>query len=297
MRAIGRLSHEEQYVIVRGNEILDKPQSDATLRDVGSATVVGTSHLVDRIEEAIDEDGYANLDTIIGEIRSDESVFLPPDETETVAREAVNEFLVDDYVLEAGGRYLDSLGDRDPTTVKIVPTVPGRIGEQILEYIEDLDPGDQFTVNKVADRFDSSVTEYMIRTFFLENIGKDEEPKYVVNTTRSDKASDWVPGYPFRKADPDAKIWRFEYKGDDVAAMRKKWRENHQTGEVEVGDITFILRDREGVPGALQGTADVEKTQVTLTLQSEQDYTKVQDLFERMPEEASSLKIEISFQK
>jgi len=36
----------------------------------------------------------------------------------------VNEFLVDDYVLEAGGRYLGSLGDREPTTVKIVPTVP-----------------------------------------------------------------------------------------------------------------------------------------------------------------------------
>jgi hypothetical protein len=58
-----------------------------------------------------------------------------------------------------------------------------------------------------------------------------------------------------------------------------------------------MLPDREGVPGALQGTADVERTQVSLTLRSEQDYTKVQDLFERMPEEASSLKIEISFQK
>jgi hypothetical protein len=297
MRAIGRLSREDQYVIVRGNEILDKPQSDATLRDVGNATTVGASHLVDRIKEAIDEDGYASLDTIIGAIRSDESVFLPPDETETVAREAVNEFLIDDYVLEAGGRYLDSLGDRDPTTVKIVPTVPDRIGEKILHYIDDLDPDDQFTVNKVADRFDSSVTEYMVRTFLLENIGKDEEPEYVVNTTGSDKASDWVPGYPFRKADPDAKIWRFKYNGDDVAAMRKKWRDEHQTGEVEVGDVTFMLPNREGVPGSLQGTADVEKTQVTLTLQSEQDYTKVQDMFERMPEEATSLKVEISFQK
>jgi len=297
MRAIGRLASEEQYVIVRGNEILDKPQSDATLRDVGGAEVVGTSFLVDRIEEHIDDDGYANLDTIIGEVRSEESVFLPPDETESVAREAVNEFLVDDYVLEAGGRYLESLGDRDPTAVKIVPTVPDRIDDQILEYIEDLEPGDQFTVNKVADRFDSSVTEYMVRTFLLENIGKEEEPEYVVNTTGSDKASDWVPGYPFRKADTEADTWRFEYNGDDVAAMRSKWRNNHQTGSVEYGDVTFMLPDKEGVPGALQGTADVERAQVSLTLRSEQDYTKVQDLFERMPEEASSLKVEISFQK
>jgi len=32
-------------------------------------------------------------------------------------------------------------------------------------------------------------------------------------------------------------------------------------------------------------------------LRSEQDYTKVQDMFERMPNEATSLKIEINFQK
>ncbi|QSG16347.1 DUF499 domain-containing protein [Halapricum desulfuricans] len=296
MRAIGRLSQEDQYVIVRGNEILDKPKSDATLRDVGSATTVGASYIVDQIEAKISEDGYANLDTIIGEIRADETVFLPPDETETAAREAVNEFLVDDYLLEAGGRYLDSLGDRDPTTVKVVPTVPDRIGEQILEYIDDLDAEDQFTVNKVAERFDSSISEYMVRTYLLENIGKDEQPEYVVNTTGSDKASDWVPGYPFRRADPEAETWRFEYKGDDIAALRTKWRDNHQTGTVEYGDVTFMLPDREGVPGALQGTADIERTQVSLTLVSEQDYTKVQDLFERMPDEASSVKVEISFQ-
>ncbi|MFC6952872.1 DUF499 domain-containing protein [Halorubellus litoreus] len=297
MRAIGRLNREDQYVIVHGNEILDKPQSDATLRDVGGATVVGATHLTDLIEESIDENGYANLDAIIGEVRADESVFLPPDETRDVAREAVNEFLVEDHVLEAGGRYLESLGDREPTTVKIVPTVPDRIGDKILEYIGDLDAGDQFTVNNVADRFDSSVTEYMVRTFLLENIGKEEEPEYVVNTTGSDKASDWVPGYPFRKADADTPTWRFEYKGDDVAALRTKWRDNHQTGSVEYGDVTFMLPDREGIPSALQGTAGVDRTQISLTLRSGQDYTKVQDLFERMPDEATSLKIEISFEK
>jgi hypothetical protein len=297
MRAIGRLNQEDQYVIVKGNEILDKPQSDAALRDIGSATPVAASTLVEQIEDRISEDGYANLESILGDIRTDESVYLQPDETQSVVREAVNEFLVDNYVLEAGGRYLDSLGDRDPTTVKIVPTVPERIGEQILEYIEDLEPGDQFTVNKVTDRFDSSVTEYMVRTYLLENIGKDKEPEYVVNTTGSEKAADWVPGYPFRKADTEIPTWRFEYNGDDVAAMRSKWRSNHQTGNVEYGDVTFMLPDKDGVPGDLQGTADVERTQVSLTLQSGQDYTKVQDLFERMPEEASSLKIEISFQK
>jgi hypothetical protein len=296
MRAVGRLSQEDQYVVVRGNEILDKPKSDATLRDVGGATTVGASYIANRIEGATDQEGYANLDTIIGEIRADETVFLPPDETETAAREAVNDYLVDDYVLEAGGRYLDSLGDRDPTSVKLVPTVSDRIGDQILDYIGTLDEGDQFTVSKVANRFDSSVTEDMVKTYLLQNLGREEDPVYIVGPTGSDDASDWVPGYPFRKPDTGPGGWRFEYNGDDVAAMRSEWRKKHKEGEVEYGDVTFILPDREGIPSALQGTADVERSQVSLTLRSGQDYTKVQDLFEHMPDEASSLKIEISFQ-
>ncbi|MCD2204530.1 DUF499 domain-containing protein [Halobacterium sp. KA-6] len=297
MRAVGRLNREDQYVVVHGNEILDKPQSDATLRDVGSATTVSASYLVDRIQDAVDKVGYANLDTIIGDIRADETVFLPPDETETATREAVNDFLVDDYVLEAGGRYLETLGDRDPTTVKLIPTVSDRIGDQILDYIKGLDEGDQFTVGKIVDRFDSTVTEDMVKTFLLQNLGREGEPIYVVGPTGSDNTADWVPGYPFRKPEKGTKTWRFEYNGDDVSTMRSKWRHGHQEGTVDYGDITFMLPDKEGVPGALQGTADVERSQVSLTLRSGQDYTRVQDLFERMPDEASSLKIEISFQK
>jgi len=34
-----------------------------------------------------------------------------------------------------------------------------------------------------------------------------------------------------------------------------------------------------------------------LTIESGEDFTEIRDLFERMPDEASSLKIEISFQK
>jgi len=152
-------------------------------------------------------------------------------------------------------------------------------------------------VSKIADRFDDTVTEDMVQTFLLQNLGRDDDPVYVVGPTGSESASDWVPGYPFRVPDVGSETWRFEYNGDDVAAMRKKWRDDHQTGTVDYGDVTFMLPDKEGVPGSLQGTADVERTQVSLTLRSEQEYTKVQDLFERLPDEASSLKIEISFQK
>ena len=297
MRAVGRLNREKQYVVVRGNEILDKPQSDATLRDVGSARTIGATEVIEKIDADIEANGAANVRTILGEIRADEEVFLPPGETEVAVREAVNGFLVEDYVLEAGGRYLGSLGDRDPTAVTIVPTVSDRVGEEILEYIGGLDAGDEFTLGKIAGRFDDSVTEDMVRTFLLSNLGREEDPAYVVGPTGSEKVGDWVPGYPFRVPDTETQTWRFEYKGDDVADLRTKWRRNHEPGTVEYGDVTFMLPDRDGVPGALQGTAEVERTQVSLTLRSEQDYTKVQDLFERMPDEATSLKIEISFQK
>jgi len=42
--------------------------------------------------------------------------------------------------------------------------------------------------------------------------------------------------------------------------MRSKWRNNHQTGSVDYGDVTFMLPDRERVfPALFQGTADVAR--------------------------------------
>ena len=294
MRAIGRLNREDQYVIVRGNELLDRASSDATLRFVGDAEVIGSAYLSERIEEAIESEGRANIERVIGVIRSDESVFLPPDETESAARDAVTDFLVDDYVLEAGGRYHTSLGDRNPTTVTLVPTVSDRIGQQILEYIGGLDPGEKFKVHSVAERFDSSVTDDAVKTFLLQHIGREEKPEYVVGPTGSEDAADWRNGYPFRV--PETGGWRFEFNGEDVTALRKKWRNKHRDGEVDYGDVTFMLPEGDGVPSALKGSAEVERTQVNLTLRSGQEFTKVQDLFERMPDEATSLKIEISFE-
>ncbi|MFC7198917.1 DUF499 domain-containing protein [Halospeciosus flavus] len=296
LQAVGRLQREEQYLVVHGDEILDEPTADASLRDVSHAKTVSASYIGDRIEDEIERNGHANLDTIISDIRVDEGVYLPPDETESAAREAVNDFLVEDYVLEAGGRYLESLGDRNPTTVTLMPTVSSETGTQILEYVRELDEGRQFTVSKVADRFDSTVTGDRVQTFLLANLGREDEPIYVVGPTGSDDPADWMPGYPFRKPEQGAQSWRFEYNGDDVAAMRSKWRQAHQSGTVDYGDVTFILPNESGVPDHLQETVDVERSQVSLTLRSGQEYTKVQDLFER-PDEASSLKIEITFQR
>jgi hypothetical protein len=198
MRAIGRLNREDQYVIVLGNELLDKPQNDATLRFVGNADIVGSASLSERIGDKIETEGRAKVESVIKDIRADETVFLPPDETENAARDAVTDFLVDNYVLETGGHYHTSLGDRDPTTATLVPTVADRIGGQIIEYIEELDPGESFKVPTVAERFDSSITDGAVRTFLLQNLGREEEPEYVVGPTGSEDAADWVNGYPFR---------------------------------------------------------------------------------------------------
>lgn len=293
MMAVGRLAQEDKYVIISGNAILDKPRSDATLRDISGATVVGSAELEAEIRDAIDTDGRADVDRIISDIRADETVYLPPDETETAAREAVNEFIVDDYLFEDDGRYLDTLGDRDPTGVKLVPTVSSHIGEMISEYLSDLEPGDQCTIPSIAEQYDA-VTEDAVKTFLLSHLGRDEEPEYVIGPTGSEKASDWVPGYPFRV--PDDEGWRFEYNGDAVPELRTKWRDEHRDGKVSYGDVSFMLPEREGIPSSLQGTASVVETRISLTLASEQDYTHVQDMFEHMPDEARRLKIEISFE-
>lgn len=295
MRAAGRLSTEQPYVIVRGNEMLEKPQSDATLRDISDAEKVGVSALREHILSAIEAEGYAKIDRIIGEIRSSEDLHLPQADTETVAREAVNDFLVDDHVLEAGGRYLEELGDRDPKVVKVLPTVGGRVAKKVLKYIMGLDSNDQFTVNKVADRFDAGVTEYMIRTFLLQSLGVENSPEYVISTTGSEDPSDWVPGYPFRRADLEGDSWRFEFNGDDVTELRRKWRNENQTGTVEYGDFTLFLPSDGGVPESIKGTAEVVKTQLNLTLNPGQDHTNIQDLLERTPSDATNLKIEIKF--
>jgi hypothetical protein len=51
-----------------------------------------------------------------------------------------------------------------------------------------------------------------------------------------------------------------------------------------------------GIPGPLQGSAKIKETMTKLTLESGEDFTKVRDLFERMPDEASSISVEINFE-
>jgi len=295
MKAVGRLAQEDKYVLYDGNEIVSKARPDTVLRDVSDAEQVGSSELKKRIQESIDEEGVADTAKILSEVRNDETVYLPDEETETAARQAVAEYLVDGYLLEAGGRYLENLEERDPTSVRVVPTVTEDVGEKILEYIGGLDEGDEFTVSKIAGRFDPGVTEDAVKTFLLQNLG-DDEPEYVVGPTGSDDPADWSPGFPFRV--PEEEGWRFEYKGDDAADMRKKWREESRdkSGVVSYGDVNMNLPDEMGVPDVFGGTVGVVKTNVDLTLESGETDEDVRDLLEKVPEESDNIQIEITFE-
>jgi hypothetical protein len=293
MTAVGRLAREDKYVIYSGTDIVTKAQSDATLRDISKAERIGTAEVKSRIDEALEASGRADTNRILEEIRSDESVYLPADETEQAFRQPVIDLLVDDYVIDRDREYFDSLDERDPTDVTVVPIVSDEVGEAILDYIEELDGGEEFTVGSVAGRFDSSVTEDAVQTFLLRNLGRETEPEYVIDSDGSGDPTRWSRGYPFRVPSGG---WRFKFDDGDVAALRRQWREEEESGEVTYGEVAFTLNDRTAIPGPLMGTARVEKTRTKLTLASGSDATDVRDMFERMPDEASSISVEINFE-
>ncbi|WP_435180434.1 DUF499 domain-containing protein [Halorussus sp. AFM4] len=293
MTAAARLAQDDQYVLYSGTEIVTKAQSDATIRDISEAERIGTSEVRERIGEALEGSGRANTHRILEEIRRDETVYLPDDETERAFREAVTDFLVDDYVVDVDREYDDSLGNRDPKDVTLVPVVSDDVGDQILDYIEGLDGGDEFTVGSVAERFDASVSEDAVQTFLLRHLGREAEPEYVIATDGSGDPTRWSPGYQFRIPSGG---WRFQFDGDDVAELRREWRQEEDSGEVTYGEVRFQLTNRMGIPGPLQGSAKIKETMTKLTLESGEDFTKVRDLFERMPDEATNISVEINFE-
>jgi hypothetical protein len=294
MTAVGKLAQEDQYVLYSGTSIVSKAQSDATLRDISGAETVSASTIRSRMREALEADGKVDASTILADIRRDETVYLPEADEEMEFREAVNDFLVEDYVLDIGREYVTSLGDRDPTDVVVVPTVSDTVGQQIIDYLTGLEEADEFTVGNITDRFDATVPEDAVQTFLLQHLGRDEEPRYVVGPTGSDAAVDWSPGFPFRV--PGEPGWRFEFDGEEVSDLRTKWRNEEQTGEVSYGELQFKTTTREGIPGPLQGTANIAETNIRMRIEPGEDYTAVRDLLERMPEDVSNISVEINFE-
>jgi len=294
MSAAGKLVNEsDQYVLYSGTDIVTKAQSDATIRDVSKAERIGTPEVRDRIQEALETSGRADTHRILEEIRRDDTVYLPGDDTDRAFREAVTDYLVDDYLVDVSREYYDDLGDRDPTDVTLVPVVTDDVGDQILKYIAGLDGGEEFTVGSVAERFDSSVSEDAVKTFLLEHLGRDADPEYVIASDGSGDPTRWSPGYQFRTPSGGR---RFVFSGDDVADLRVKWRQEEEPGEVTYGEVRFKLSNRMGIPGPLQGSARIKETMTKLTLEPGEDFTDVRDLFERMPDEASDISVEINFE-
>ncbi|WP_135823667.1 DUF499 domain-containing protein [Halorussus ruber] len=297
MMAVGRLTNDDAYIVVRGTTVLDKPKLDAAIRDVSEADIIGPSEIRARVDETITADGRASMDRILRDIRGDSDVFLPPDQTNTAVLKVVNDCLTENYVLEAGRRYLSDLGSRDPTSVTLVPTVSNRVGEEILEYIDNLDPKTKFTVTDVRERFGSSVSEAAVQTFLLQNLGEDTEPKYKIGTNGSTDPSDWMNGYPFKTPGDGEDTWDFDHEFDSPTKMRKRWRQEHQEGLLNYGSIRFVLPESDGVPEEMRDIAAIERTHVDMTLESDQEYTVFSRLFDKVPENATDIQIEMEFRK
>lgn len=296
--AIGRLTSDAAYVIARGAELLNEPKLDATIRDVSEAEVIGANEIGERIRATAEDDGRAKMDQVIRDIRMDEEVYLPADDTESAVREAVNNCLTDNYLLEAGRRYHSELGDRDPAAATIVPTVSSRVAEEILDHISSLDPDTSFTVSSVQGRFGSDVSEAAVRTFLLQHLGTEEEPEYVISNNGSTDPSQWMNGYPFRTpAEPGQDTWRFEYQGEDATDLRSKWRSEHETGLLEYGSFRFVLPGAGGVPMNMQDAADTDRALVDLTLESGQEYTAISKLFDKLSDDATDIRVEMEFKK
>ncbi|WP_233553836.1 DUF499 domain-containing protein [Halococcus sp. IIIV-5B] len=293
MTAVGRLSQDDKYVLYSGANVVSKAQSDATIRDVSDANPIGSGEVRERVDDALESDGRADTRRVLEAIRRDESIYLPGDETDQIFREVVSDALVENYRIDIDREYVASLGDRDPTNVRLVPIVSDDVGDEIIAYLSDLEGGDEFTVGSVAGRFDSGVTKAAVQTFLLDHLGRDSEPEYVIASDGSGDPTRWSPGYEFRIPSGG---WRFQFNGDDVAELRRKWRNEEDSGEVTYGEVRFKLTDRMGIPGPLQGTARIQETMTKLTIEPDEDYTQVRDLFERMPDEATNISVEINFE-
>lgn len=296
MMAVGRLTNDDAYIVARGTKLLDKPKLDAAVRDVSEASIIGSSEIRDRVEQAISDEGRASMERVLREIRGDPDVFLPPEQTDTAVRTVINDCLAENYVLKTGRRYLSDLGNRDPASVTLVPTVSNRVGEEILEYIGSLEPKSKFTVTQVRDRFGSSVSEAAVQTYLLENLDESTDPEYKIGTNGSYDPSDWMNGYPF-KTPGEVETWEFNYQGDSPTEMRKKWRQEHQEGELNYGSMKFVLPGSNGVPEEMRNITETERTEMDMTLAADQEYTVFSKLFDKVPENAADIRVEMEFRK
>jgi hypothetical protein len=220
-------------------------------------------------------------------------VYLPQDDTDSAFRSAVSTLLSDDYRIKTGGDYVSTLGDRKATSVVVAPMVPDDIGDQILEYIGDLDEEATFQVQDIQRECASGQAEAAVKHFLLANLGQ-EDPHYVVGATGSEDPADWFPGAGFRI--PPEEGWTFEYQGDSPSEMRQEWDESHESGSVSYGSLSFNTNGEDAAPGALQGVATFQQAHTDLQLGLGQSHEVVADILENIPESATGIDITIQFE-
>jgi hypothetical protein len=297
MMAVGRLAAQDQYVLVSGSEIISKARSDATLRDVSETDRIGTDEVRARIEAAIEAAGEANTEQVLTAIRNDTEVFLPADETESAFRGAISQLVGDEHRIDTGGDYVSSLGDRNPLAVVLVPMVTDEIGNRILEYIDELGENTKFGIEEVRTNCAPDADEAAVRHYLLAHLG-ERDPEFELAATGSDDPEDWFPGSEFRV--PKETGWEFLYPeggtGDSAAEMRKKWQQEHETGTVSYGVISFTCQGESAAPSGFSDAGAFERTNTELQLQVGQSHETVADLLELIPESAITIDITIEFE-
>ena len=293
MMAVGRLASQDQYVLVSGNEIILKARSDATLRDVSDAERIGADVVRERIEDAIEAAGEANTEQVLTAIRNDTDVFLPADETESAFKAAISQLVGDSYRIDTGGRYVSSLGDRDPRAVTVVPMVSGETGNTILKYIRGLDEDSKFGLDDIRTNCAAEASKAAVRHFLLAHLGEDD-PEYELAATGSSDPADWFPGSEFR-VPPDG-TWEFSYQGDSAEDMRAKWQQEHESGTVSFGDITFTCQGDDAAPPGFSDAGTFERTNAEMKLSIGQSHEAVADILELIPKSATTIDITIEFE-
>jgi hypothetical protein len=291
--AAGRLANADHYVLISGSEILDKVRSDATLRDVSDIETIGANEVRIRIEDTITSAGEADTSQVLTAIRNDTQVYLPQEDTNSAFRGAVGTLLSNDYRIKTGGDYVSTLGDRKATSVVVAPMVPDNIGDQILEYIGNLDEEATFQVQDIQRECASGQPEAAVKHLLLANLGQ-QDPYYVVGATGSEDPADWFPGAGFRI--PPEGGWTFEYQGNSPSEMRQEWNESHESGSVSYGSLSFNTSDEDAAPGALQGVATFQQAHTDLRLGLGQSHEVVADILENIPESATGIDITIQFE-
>ena len=291
-RAAGRLTRDDGYVLVAGNEIVQKHQPDATLRDVSDAERVGTETVRDRIVSAVAESREVHTQDVLGAIRNDLDVYLPVDETDTVFRRAVEQLLDDDYRLRDGEAFPDRLADRDPTEVTLVPFLSSDDHSSVVAHVAGVNAEETFTAEDVRDEVVPNRRSIAVANVLLSAMAGDEETEYLIAPSNSTDPDDWFPGAQFRVR-PDGD--EFQYTGSDAAALRREWDVEQPTGAVVIGRIEYTAPGDGAVPASLAGVVDFDRSQTRLDLPEGATESEVAELIDRIPTDVTNIDIDIEF--